>query len=106
MYLADYFIFPSRREGFPNVLLQAGAMGLPVICSRIAGNVDIISHQQSGLIFDDANEQQMLAMIEYAMANPQQMQKMAESLQQTINQDYRRENIWQNILAAYKSSLH
>lgn len=106
MHLADYFIFPSRREGFPNVLLQAGAMGLPVICSRIAGNVDIISHQQSGLIFDDANEQQMLAMIEYAMANPQQMQKMAESLQQTINQDYRRENIWQNILVAYKSSLH
>ena len=60
MKLADLFVFPSHREGFPNVLLQAGAMGLPVICSHITGNIDIVTNNETGLIFDSGNEQQML----------------------------------------------
>ena len=106
MKMADFFIFPSRREGFPNVLLQAGAMALPIICSRIAGNVDIVTPNETGLIFEDGNEQQMLALIQFAINNPQQVQRMAINLKQIISENYRRENIWENILAAYKSSLH
>jgi glycosyltransferase involved in cell wall biosynthesis len=106
MHIASYFVFPSHREGFPNVLLQAGAMELPIICSRIAGNVDIVTHQQTGLIFETANELQMTEQIEYAISNPVQMQAMSASLVQIIKNDYRRENIWQNMLSTYKSLLH
>jgi glycosyltransferase involved in cell wall biosynthesis len=106
MHIANYFVFASHREGFPNVLLQAGAMELPIICSRIAGNVDIVSDKQTGLIFDAANETQMGQQVEYAINHPNEMQAMAASLQQIIKKDYERENIWQNILAAYKSLLH
>ena len=106
MHIASYFVFPSHREGFPNVLLQAGAMELPIICSRIAGNVDIVTHQQTGLIFETANQLQMAEQIEYAIANPEKMQAMAASLVQIIKNDYRRENIWQNMLSSYKSLLH
>ncbi len=106
MHIAGYFVFPSHREGFPNVLLQAGAMQLPIICSRIAGNIDIVTHQQTGLIFEKADEQQMETQIEYAINNPQQMQAMALKLEQIITKDYRRENIWQNILATYNSLLN
>jgi glycosyltransferase involved in cell wall biosynthesis len=106
MHIAHYFVFPSHREGFPNVLLQAGAMQLPVICSRITGNVDIVTHKQTGLIFETANEQQIEQMIEYAIGNTAQMKQMAIKLQQVIIENYQRENIWQNILAAYKSLLH
>jgi glycosyltransferase involved in cell wall biosynthesis len=106
MHIANYFVFASHREGFPNVLLQAGAMELPIICSRIAGNVDIVSDKQTGLIFDAANEMQMEQQIEYAISHPDEMEAMAVSLQQIIKKDYERENIWQNILSAYKSLLH
>jgi glycosyltransferase involved in cell wall biosynthesis len=106
MHVASYFIFPSHREGFPNVLLQAGAMQLPIICSRIAGNVDIVTDKQTGLIFETANEQQMEQQIEYAITNRDAMQTMAASLIEIIKTDYQRENIWQNILSAYKSLLH
>lgn len=106
MHIASYFVFPSHREGFPNVLLQAGAMELPIVCSRIAGNVDIVTHQQTGLIFETANQLQMAEQIEYAIANPEKMQAMAASLVQIIKNDYRRENIWQNMLSSYKSLLH
>ncbi|HMD00427.1 MAG TPA: glycosyltransferase, partial [Ferruginibacter sp.] len=106
MAIADIFIFPSHREGFPNVLLQAGAMQLPIICSRIAGNVDIVSNEETGLIFDTANEEQMLKLINRAIENPDKMRNMADNLLKRISKDFRRENIWQNILAAYKSSLN
>lgn len=106
MHIAHYFVFPSHREGFPNVLLQAGAMELPIICSRIAGNVDIVQHQQTGLIFETANQLQMEEQIEYAITNPGKMRYMSDNLVQIIKSDYQRENIWQNLLSSYKSLLH
>jgi len=106
MAIANYFVFPSHREGFPNVLLQAGAMQLPIICSRIPGNVDIVNDKQTGLIFETANEQQMEVQIEYAINNTAEMKTMAASLHQIIIKNYQRQNIWQNILSAYKSLLH
>lgn len=106
MQLADIFVFPSHREGFPNVLLQAASMGLPIICSKIAGNIDIVTNNETGLIFDCGNEQQMQSALEYAMAHPQQMQSMAKKLQDGVRENYRQENIWQNMLDAYKSLLN
>ena len=106
MKLADLFVFPSHREGFPNVLLQAGAMGLPVICSHITGNIDIVTNNETGLIFDSGNEQQMLKLLQYVLLHPQHMQNMAKKLQQEIKENYPRENIWQNMLEAYKSLVN
>lgn len=106
MKLADFFVFPSHREGFPNVLLQAGAMELPIICSQITGNIDIVINNETGLIFESGNEQQILNMLQYAITHPQHMQAMAQKLRREVTQDYRQENIWQNILAAYKTLVN
>ena len=88
------------------LILQAGAMGLPVICSHITGNIDIITNNETGLIFDSGNEEQLLKMLQYAILHPQHLKSMAEKLQQEIKENYRQENIWQNILAAYKTLVN
>ncbi len=106
MQVCNYFIFPSHREGFPNVLLQAGAMQLPIVCSRIAGNVDIVTNNETGLIFERGDEVQMLTQLEYAIKEPGLMTKMAATLYKNVYNDYQRENIWQNILATYNSLLN
>jgi len=106
MHIAHYFVFPSHREGFPNVLLQAGAMELPIICSRIAGNVDIVEDNKTGLIFERGNEQQLSEQIEFALDNPVAVKLMAEKLVQIIIKDYRQENIWQFILQEYQKLLN
>ena len=47
---ADALAFPSYREGFPNVVIEAGAMGLPSIVTDINGSREIITHGRNGLI--------------------------------------------------------
>lgn len=53
--MADLFLFPSRREGLSLALMEAMANGLPVICSDIRGNRDLIQHQRGGYLVS-ANE--------------------------------------------------
>ena len=47
---ADCFVFPSYREGFPNTVLEAGAMGLPSIVTDINGSREIITEGENGYI--------------------------------------------------------
>lgn len=53
---ADCFVFPSYREGFPNTVLEAGAMGLPSIVTDINGSRDIIKQGENGVIIPPMDE--------------------------------------------------
>ncbi|MDM0474744.1 glycosyltransferase family 4 protein [Clostridium perfringens] len=52
LYAADCFVFPSLQEGLPVALMEAMATGLPVICSDIRGNVDLITNGKGGYLVD------------------------------------------------------
>ena len=47
---ADVLVFPSHREGFPNVPLEAGATGLPTIAARAVGSVDAVVDEHTGFL--------------------------------------------------------
>ena len=49
---ADYLVLPSYREGFPNTILEAGALGVPSIVTRINGMIDLIVEGETGFICD------------------------------------------------------
>jgi len=53
---SDCFVFPSYREGFPNTVLEAGAMGLPSIVTDINGSREIIVQGKNGIIIPPKNE--------------------------------------------------
>ena len=103
--LANLFVFPSHREGFPNVLLQSAAMYTPIICSAITGNVDIVTHNTTGLLFEKANIEAMKNNIIFAINNPDSMHKMAVHLQVTIHSYYDNKIIWQAIWQQYQQLL-
>ena len=103
--LSNIFVFPSYREGFPNVLLEAGAMKLPIVCSRIAGNVDIVEDNITGRIFESQNENDLERVLTDALDNMEHMKEMASSLKQNILNNYCREVFWQTMLEEYKKLL-
>ncbi|MBL7739722.1 MAG: glycosyltransferase family 4 protein [Chitinophagaceae bacterium] len=88
MPLSFALVHPSHREGFPNVLLQAGAMLCPVICSKIEGNVDIVEHKRTGLIFEVKNTTDLQQKLEDALADPARLQEYARTLRAKIEQHY------------------
>ena len=104
--IGDCFIFPSHREGFPNVLLQAGAMELPVICSDIPGNIDLVEHNKTGLLFRQGDEEDMSRSVEFALSHVEEMKVMADNLFQMITINYKREDVWKNLLHEYQTLLN
>lgn len=50
MSCMDIFVLPSYREGVPNVILEAEAMGVPVVASDVSGVIDAVRHEKTGLV--------------------------------------------------------
>ena len=93
MNIAHILVHPSHREGFPNVLLQAGAMECPIVCSGIEGNIDIVEENVSGLIFTVKDERDLAEKLATAIAEPQKMKIMSQLLRKKIEQDFDRKYV-------------
>ncbi len=103
--LSDALVFPSYREGFPNVPMQAAAMGLPQIVTNINGCNEIVLQRVTGLIVPPKNSKALLeAMIE--LSNDLEARKtMSINSRSLIIERYSRINIWNLIEEEYKSLL-
>lgn len=55
-YASDLFVFMSLQEGLPVALMEAMACGLPVVCSAIRGNQDLVVDGESGVLSDNTPE--------------------------------------------------
>lgn len=73
----DIFVFPSLQEGLPVALMEAMASGLPIICSQIRGNTDLIEDGKGGYLVPPKNIEMFAKRIEQVMENPEQARKMA-----------------------------
>ncbi|RIW15858.1 glycosyltransferase family 1 protein [Algoriphagus lacus] len=104
--LADVLVHPSHREGFPNVLLEAGAMNVPVICSNIIGNIDIITQQKTGLIFPIKNAEVLKEALEFAFVKRDKMAQYAEKLNQEVVEYYDRKILHKEIFSNYQRLLN
>ncbi|HEV7783326.1 MAG TPA: glycosyltransferase family 4 protein [Chitinophagaceae bacterium] len=105
MQFSFALIHASHREGFPNVLLQAGAMLCPIICSRIEGNIDIVDNDETGLVFDVNNADQLFEKMSYAIANPGQAAACAQTLRAKIETHFDQAVLHQALLRRYRETL-
>lgn len=105
MHLSFALIHPSHREGFPNVLLQAGAMLCPAICSRIDGNIDIIEHGSTGLIFNVKDKEDLYAKIRFALQFPDKVKEYAHRLRVKIEQHFDQKVVHRRVEEAYRQLL-
>ncbi|TVP43657.1 MAG: glycosyltransferase family 1 protein [Mongoliibacter sp.] len=99
--LADVLVHASHREGFPNVLLEAGAMQVPVICSDIIGNVDLITNKETGLVFPVKNAEVLKDALEFAFVKRDYMQQLADNLYHKVKSQFDRNDIHHLVLENY-----
>ena len=74
---SDALAFPSYREGFPNVVIEAGAMGLPSIVTEINGSREIVSHGVNGVIIPPRDRDALLAAMRNMIGQREDTAKMA-----------------------------
>jgi glycosyltransferase involved in cell wall biosynthesis len=101
--IADALVFPSYREGFPNVVLQAGAMGLPSIVSDINGCNEIIKEEENGLIISVKNAEAIYKAMKRLIENPALKNKLQNNARNMITEVYEQKVVWNALLKEYKS---
>lgn len=101
--ISNVLVFPSYREGFPNVVMQAGAMGLPAIVSNINGCNEIILEGVNGTIVPAKKTGSLYEAMKKMLLNKEWRNSLAREARRTIQENYERENMWKAILQEYKS---
>ena len=81
---SDCFVFPSYREGFPNTVLEAGAMGLPSIVTDINGSREIIEHGKNGLIIPSKNVNELYLAMKQVVEDTSAREKMTANARPLI----------------------
>ena len=97
--IANALAFPSYREGFPNVVMQAGAMGLPSIVTDINGCNEIIEEQKNGMIIPVKSVAPLYNAME-VMLKDKQMRLNARDM---ITNRFEQKVVWEALLNEYKT---
>lgn len=74
---SDLFLFPSQREGLPVPLMEAMASGLPVVCSDIRGNKDLIENGKGGYLVNPNDADEFLKCINILLNDTEERLRMA-----------------------------
>jgi glycosyltransferase involved in cell wall biosynthesis len=100
---SDILVLPSYREGFPNVVLQAGAMGLPCIVTDINGCNEIIIDGENGTIIPPQNVDALYEAMNEAVTNPNKISSMANIAREMVASRYEQREVWQATLEMYNT---
>jgi len=100
--ISDAFVLPSYREGFPNVVMQAGAMGLPSIVSNINGCNEIIIEGENGIIIPPKDSKALFNAMRRFITDKDLVAKLRSNARRMIVERYEQQVVWDAILAEYK----
>ena len=89
MKQADLFVLPSRSEGFPNVLLEAMALGKPVLAADCETGPDEILNGENGRLFPVEDHRALAQHIRELVADDQEREEMGTNGQETVRQHFR-----------------
>ncbi|MBA5628915.1 glycosyltransferase family 4 protein [Moheibacter sp. BDHS18] len=103
--ISDALVFPSYREGFPNVVMQAGAMGLPSIVSDINGCNEIIVENENGLIIPTKDERALSIAMLKLVQETDLRNRFALNARKMILDRYEQNRVWEKLLEEYRNLL-
>jgi glycosyltransferase involved in cell wall biosynthesis len=102
---ADLCVLPSYREGLPNTLLEAGAMGLPCIATDINGCNEIIEDDVNGLLVSPKSVNALESALNDLILNPEKRNRLASAARARIVERYDTQIVWKGLEQLYKDAL-
>jgi len=84
----DLFVLTSRREGLPNSVLEAMAMGLPVVTTDVAGTKELVLHEQTGFVLPQGDVAGLAQAMTTLAGNAQWRQAMGLAGRKRVEQEF------------------
>lgn len=102
---SDVFVLPSYREGLPNSLLEAGAVGLPSITTDINGCNEVVVDRQTGLLVPPKSAGALARAMAQLASDPALRATMGASARDSVVRRYDQARFWEELLAYYEEIL-
>lgn len=103
--LLDFMLLPTYREGLPNVLLEAGAMEVAAIASRVTGTVDALVEDETGLFCDAYSAESLARQMRVYLDNPDLVRQHGQNARRWVLRDFNPVDVWNAKFAVYQRAL-
>ena len=98
---SDILAFPSHREGFGNVALEASAMLLPIVSYNVIGCRESVSHNISGFLVEKENENDLFNKLLLLINDKNLRDKMGKMGRKRIEAEFKSEVVWDGLIEFY-----
>ena len=106
MTQASFLVMPSEwYEGFPLVLVEAFAHGLPVVASRLGSMAEIVEDGVSGLHFDPGNPHDLAQKVQWMHKHPDECRQMGENARRVYEKKYSPEKNYKILMDVYRQTI-
>lgn len=103
MAASNVLVLPSYREGFPNVILQAGAMGLPVIVTDVNGSDEVVEQGVNGIIVPKYDVEALYNAMLTMVNNADKTKQMSDVARKMIAERFDQRDVWAATVEMYNS---
>lgn len=103
--ISNILVLPSYREGFPNVVLEAGAMELPCVVTDINGSNEIVIHDETGLVVPPRDSLALQAALKTLAGDKTLRLEMGKRARERVAKKYNRDLVWTELLTLYSDCL-
>ena len=104
--LMDIHVLPSIREGFPNVVLEASAMGIPTVTTDATGAVDSVRHGKTGLVVETGDAEALATAVRSLLSDAETAQRYGEAAREWVSSSFHPQQVVRSLLALPEDDRH
>lgn len=98
---ANVVVLPSYREGSPKALMEAGAMGIPVVATDVPGCRDVVTHEGNGLLVPAKNAEALASAIMRLLQDPALAAKLGKGGRDRAERDFDEQVMIRKLMELY-----
>jgi len=103
---SDLFVLPSHNEGMPNAVVEAMSCGLPCAVTKISGTTDLITHGESGMLFEVNDEESFASALRPLVRDRDTRKRIGQRAAAIIREKYSFDQVADRYLALYHEMLN